>query len=289
MRLYNEIEENTKTIVVEDYSTFRGLLKSKVLFGLLIAYTAYAVINFVLALLDGGIIMGVVNLIVHGVVCAGLWLLNITNNKEEGEKFSIKGTKLIQIAHAVKYVVVFILLVLVLIFIIFSWIDAGNVAKQYLVAQKALINGDVEGAKHEQLMVAVKYIGLLVGYLVFCVVTCVYYKAVMALVDGVEKYHAKGKHCWNDLRFFAIYLFVAAGLVTLFGVLSAVGALDSVAKLISSSTDFTSFVGGLGYLSLIGRILFAGLCVAMGIVCLKGYKVLNETETSHEEVVEIEE
>ena len=32
MRLYNEVEETTKVVVVEDYATFNGLLKCKYLF-----------------------------------------------------------------------------------------------------------------------------------------------------------------------------------------------------------------------------------------------------------------
>ena len=49
MRLYNEVEETTKVVVVEDYATFNGLLKCKYLFYLLIAYTAFAAINAILA------------------------------------------------------------------------------------------------------------------------------------------------------------------------------------------------------------------------------------------------
>ena len=48
---------------------------------------------------------------VHGCICASLWM-NYLANKElkEDEKPSTKGTKIFQIAHAAKYLVVFILL-----------------------------------------------------------------------------------------------------------------------------------------------------------------------------------
>ena len=118
MRLYNEVEETTKVVVVEDYATFNGLLKCKYLFYLLIAYTAFAVINAILAFIDGGYVMAAVNLIVHGSVCASLWMNHLANKElKEDEKPSTKGTKIFQIAHAAKYLVVFILLILGLILV----------------------------------------------------------------------------------------------------------------------------------------------------------------------------
>lgn len=287
MRLYNENEETTKRIVVEDYSTFKSLLQSKWLFYLLIAYTAYVVINTVLAILDGGYIMGAINAVVHSVVCASMWLFRCANSKNTDEKFSIKGVKMFQIAHAAKYLIIFVLFVLVLIMIVLGWINAANAAKQaYVAVENSVDLEKIAAAKAVRVKVFWSYLGLLIGYIVFTIVTCVYYKAVMYFVDGMTKYHEKGKHCWNDLRYLGIYLFITAGLTIIVGLVAAVGGLDSIFAMILN-TNFALFTGGLGFLSFIGRVIFAALCVCMGIVCLKGYQVLSTTETSHEEVVEL--
>ncbi len=289
MRLYNENEETTKKIVVEDYTTFKDLLKSKWLFYLLIAYTAYVVINTVLAMLDGGYIMGVINAAVHGVICASMWLFRKANSEDTGEKFSVKGTKMFQIAHAAKYLIVFVLFVLVLIMVVLGWVNAANEAKKAFVAVEGSTDlAKIAAAKAVQVKVFWSYLGLLIGYLAFTIATCVYYKAVMCFVDGIVKYQEKGKHCWKDLRYLGIYLFVSAGLTIIIGLIAAIGGLDSILAMILN-TNFALFTGGLGFLSFIGRVIFAALCVCFGLVCLKGYKVLSTTETSHEEVITISE
>lgn len=287
MRLYNENEETTKKIVVEDYSTFKNILQSKWLFYLLIAYTAYVVINTVLAILDGGYIMGAIDAVVHGFVCASLWLFRKANLQNSEAKFSVKGIKMFQIAHAVKYLVVFVLFVLVLIMIVLGWINSANDAKQaYVAVQDSVDLAKIAAAKAVKVKVFWSYLGLLIGYLVFTVLTCVYYKAVMCFADGISQYCEKGKHCWEDLKYLGNYLFVAAGLTIVIGLVAALGGLDNIFAMILN-TNFALFTGGLGFLSFIGRVIFAGLCVCMGLVCLKGYHILSTTETAHEEIVEI--
>lgn len=274
MRLYSDVEETSKTIVVEDYSTFKNLLKSKWLFYLLIGYTVYIPLNAALAFLDGGLIMAIVNVIVHGLICASMWMFRKANINNENEKFDLKATKLFQVAHAVKYVIVFLICVLVILLIFFGMLGALNEARAENFSVKAGIFFD--------------YIGILVLFIAFMVATCVYYKAVMKVVDSMTIYHTKGTHFWNDIKFLAIYLFVTAGLLVVLGGMSAFGIFDSMQAKIGD-TNFTAFAGGLGLYSFIGRVVFALLCVGMGIVCLKGYKILSTTETSHEEIVEITE
>lgn len=297
MRLYNEVEETTKVVVVEEYQTFNGLLKCKYLFYLLIAYTAFAVINAVLAFIDGGVFMAVVNILAHGAICASLWLNYLDNkNVKEEEKPSTKGTKIFQIAHAAKYIVVFVLLILGLILIVFSWIDAANLANQALVAAQGKVNADAElaAAKAAVNKVFWSYLLYLIVYLVFSIVTLVYYKAVMACVEGYNSYVEKGKHFWNDIKFLAIMLFVAAFLNVLFGLLSATGALNEwYGMMIKTNPEEPSYdiiaaaVGGIGWLSFVGRFLFAAICVCLGLLLFKGFKVLESTQTSHEEVLEL--
>lgn len=292
MRLYNDVEETSKVVVVEDYSTFKGLLKCKYLYYLLIAYTAYAVINAVLSFLDGGYIMAVVNILVHGSICASLWTFRKANQENADEKVNLKGSKLYLIAHAVKYLIVFIFLVLGLILILFSWIDAANIAKQALVkAQSQTNSAAIAAAKAEKAKVFWSYLAFAVVYIAFIVITLVYYKAVMAPVDALAKYNEKGTHFWNDLKFLSIILFVTAGLNILIGLLGAVGALDKWCNMMVNNGVNTVALaaGGLGWLAFISRVLFAAICVCLGILLFKGFKVLTTTETSHEEIVELNE
>ena len=290
MRLYNDVEETSKVIVVEDYSTFKGLLKCKYLYYLLIAYTAYAAINAVLSFLDGGYLMAVINVLAHGSICAALWTVRKANLNNEDEKTNLKGTKLYLIATAVKYLIVFIFLVLGLILIFMSWINAANLAKQALT--QALGKTDAEGikaAKAAKAAVFWGYLSYLIVYLAFTVFTLVYYKAVMAPVDALAKYNEKGTHFWGDLKFLSIILFVAAGLNVILGLFGAVGLLDNWCNMMVTNGKnlVTLASGGLGWFSFISRVLFAAICVCLGILVFKGYKVLVNTETSHEEVIEI--
>ena len=281
MRLYNDVEETSKVIVVEDYSTFKGLLKCKYLYYLLIAYTAYAAINAVLSFLDGGYLMAVINILAHGSICASLWTFR---------KANLKGTKLYLIATAVKYLIVFIFLVLGLILIFMSWINAANLAKQALT--QALGKTDAEAIKAARLAKAIVfwgYLSYIIIYLAFTVFTLVYYKAVMAPVDALAKYNGKGTHFWGDLKFLSIILFVAAGLNVILGLFGAVGLLDNWCNMMVANGKnlVTLASGGLGWFSFISRVLFAAICVCLGILIFKGYRVLINTETSHEEVIEI--
>lgn len=291
MRLYNDVEETTKVVVVEDYSTFKGLLKCKYLYYLLIAYTAYAVINAALSILDGGYLMAIINILVHGTICASLWTFRKANLENEDEKPNLKGSKLYLIAHAVKYLIVFIFLVLGLIFIIFSWTEAANVAKQELVkAQSQTVPEAIAAAKAARNKVFWSYLGYIVVYLAFTVFTLVYYKAVMAPVDALAKYNEKGTHFWNDLKFLSLILFITAGLNVVLGLLGALGVLDTLCTMMINNgiNTVSQATGGLGWFSFISRVLFAAICVCLGLLLLKGYKVLETTETSHEEVVELE-
>ena len=298
MRLYNEVEETTKVVVVEDYATFNGLLKCKYLFYLLIAYTAFAVINAILAFIDGGYVMAAVNLIVHSSVCASLWMNHLANKElKEDEKPSTKGTKIFQIAHAAKYLVVFILLILGLILIIFSWIDAANVANKELVELQGKLDVEAElaAAKLAVSKVFWGYLFFVIVYLAFSVITLVYYKAVMACVENFGTYTEKGTHFWKDIKFLAIILFVVAGLNVVIGLLSATGALNGWYSMIIAPKDpenptyevLAAAVGGTGWLAFVGRVLFAAICVCLGLLLVKGFKVLDTTETSHEEVLEL--
>ena len=289
MRLYNEVEDNIKVVNVENYSVFRNLFKSKYLFYLLIAYTAYVVINAVLSFLDGGLVMAIINLIVHGLICASLWLFAKHNRDNESDKLELKSTKMFQIAHAAKYLVVFILLVLAIILIVFTWIDAANIAKQEVVkAQSSLVDGVLAAAKAERRAVFWSSLGALILFIGFSIIVLVYYKAVMGVVDGMQKYNEKGTHFWNDLKFLSIILFVTAGLCVVLGLLGAVGALDGIcAKILADKglQNVKLFVGGLGWLSFISRVIFAAICVCLGLLSLKAYKVMSTTETSHVEYI----
>ena len=290
MRLYNDVEETIKVVVVEDYSTFKGLLNCKYLYYLLIAYTAYVVVNAALSFLDGGYIMAVVNVFAHGFICASLWIFRKANLNNTDEKPNLKGTKMYLLATAIKYLVVFIFLVLGLIFIIFSWNGAANSAKQLLT--QALSQTDqskIAEARAAKNAVFWSYLLFIIVYLAFTVFTLVYYKAVMAPVDALAKYNEKGTHFWNDLKFLSLILFVTAGLNVVLGLLGAVGALDSLCNMmITNGVNTVALAsGGLGWFSFISRVLFAALCVCLGILLLKGYKVLSTTETSHEEVVQL--
>lgn len=291
MRLYNDVEETSKVVVVEDYTTFKGLLNCKYLYYLLIAYTAFAVVNAVLSFLDGGYLMAVINIAVHGCICASLWMFRNANLNNTDEKPNLKGTKMYLIATAVKYLIVFIFLVLGLIFIIFAWNSAANLAKQALTQAKAQIDQSViAAARLAKALVFWGYLGILIEYLAFTVFTLVYYKAVMAPVDALAKYNEKGTHFWGDLKFLAIILFVTAGLNIVLGLFGALGLFDSLWEMMKLNTEIVSLVsGGLGWFSFIGRVLFAALCVCLGILVLKGYKVLINTETSHEEVIQLDE
>ena len=290
MRLYNDVEETSKVVVVENYSTFKELLKCKYLYYLLIAYTAFVVINAVLSFLDGGYLMAVVNIAAHGCICASLWMFKKANDNNQDEKPALKGTKMYLIATALKYVVVFIFLVLGLIFIIFTWNAAANVAKQDLTKALQQIDPEViAAAKAAKASIFWNYLLLIIVYLAFTVFTLVYYKAVMAPVDALVKYNEKGTHFWNDLKFLSIILFVTAFLNVVIGLLGAVGALDTWCNMIIKTgvSTVSLAAGGLGWFSFIARVLFAALCVCLGILLNKGYKVLSTTETSHEEVIDL--
>lgn len=288
MRLTNEVEKTTKTITVEEYNTFNGLLKSPKLFYLLIAYTAFIVVNAVLAILDRGYVMGIISLACQGCICAAMWIFRSANLKTNEEKFSTKGTTLFQTAHAVKYVFLFVILVVLLIMIILAWINAGTNANQAISALKGTTQKELlVAAKKAKTATFWKYFGLTIFYLVFMVGVCVYYKAVMCYVDGMVKYQNKGTHCWNDLKFLSIYLFVTAGICVVMDVLIMTGVVEKMFKLVSD-VDYSLLTGGLGIFSCIGRLLFAALCVCTGLVLLKGYKTLSTTKTYHEETIEVE-
>ena len=200
MRLYNEAEDNIKVVKVENYSVFRNLFKSKYLFYLLIAYTVYVFANAALSFLDGGVAMAIINLLVHGAICASLWLFAKDNRNNNDDKLELKSTKIFQIAHAVKYVVVFILLVLAIILVVFTWLDAANVAKQAVVkAQSSLIEGELIAAKAARNKVFWSSVGTLVFFVAFSIIVLVYYKAVMCVVDCMNKYNEKGTHLTGNI------------------------------------------------------------------------------------------
>ena len=69
----------------------------------------------------------------------------------------------------------------------------------------------------------------------------------------------------------------------------AVGLLDNWCNMMVANGKnlVTLASGGLGWFSFISRVLFAAICVCLGILIFKGYRVLINTETSHEEVIEI--
>ena len=292
MRLYNDVEQTSKVVKVEDYTTFKDLLKCKYLYYLLIAYTAYAVINAVLSFIDGGYLMAVINILAHGSICAAFWTFRKANEGNTEEKPNLKGTKMYLVATAVKYLIVFIFLVLGLILTVFTWNAAATEAKKELA--KVLGKTDLEAiaaAKAVKNGIFWKYLAFVIVYIVFTVVTLVYYKAVMAPVDALVKYNEKGTHFWGDLKFLAYMLFVTAGLNVVIGLLGAVGALDNWCNMIiANGVNTVSLAsGGLGWFSFIARVIFAAILVCFGILVLKGYKVLTTTETSHEEVIELQE
>lgn len=276
MRLYNVEEPDIKVIDKEDYSTFAGLFKNNFLNILLYAYTAYVVIAAALEMIGGMYIMGAINLVVHGCVCAALWIFK-TAPKEE-DKLSMKGQKLFQIAHAVKYFVMFVLLVVFLILLLLAWIHAGNEAKKALVEAKSQTDASIlAAAKKASSAVFWKYFGLLFGYLAAAVAVLVYYRAVMKVADGYQKYLEKGTHFWGDLKFFAYYGFVSAGLIVLYSVLS-IFLQEKIIALITTSN--VSMLISNNILALIPNILFAVILVLVSIQALKGYKVLDATTTT---------
>ena len=75
----------------------------------------------------------------------------------------------------------------------------------------------------------------------------------------------------------------------LIGLLGAVGALDTWCGMIikTGTSTIALAAGGLGWFSFIARVLFAAICVCLGILILKGYKVLSTTETSFEKVIDL--
>ena len=234
--------------------------------------------------------MAVVNVAAHGCICASFWMFKKANDNNTEEKPNLKGTKLYLIATAIKYLIVFIFLVLGLIFIIFSWTGAANIAKQNLVKALAQIDPEVIAvAKLAKALVFWGYLLTLIEYLAFSIFVLVYYKAVMAPVDALVKYNEKGTHFWSDLKFLSIILFVTAGLNVVLGLAGALGLLDNICTMmINNGVKIVSLAaGGLGWFSFIARVLFAALCVCFGILVFKGYKVLSSTETSHEEVIEL--
>lgn len=286
MRMYNEEQEVEKTIVTENYSTFKKLINSKWLFYMLIAYTAYTVINAVLAILDKGYVMAAINLVVHGLVCTSFWLFYINNKSNDETKFSTKGTNIFLLANALKYVIVFVLLITGFIMLCLAWSNTTNEFKQQIITLSNQINTEeqIAALKASLTQSNWKYIGIIVFYIAFALITLVYYYAVMSTVKGIQVYHDKGIHCWKQLKFTAIYLMVAAGFTVLCSILLMTGTLQNFLGYISK-VDYTSMLGGFGIISNIGRFIAAILYLLMGIICLKGYKAMNSTVTSSEEVV----
>lgn len=287
MRLTNEAQ-STKIVRVEDYKTFKGLLASPKLFALLIGYTVYIVLNAVLAILDDGLVMGIIDVVVHGLIAFSLWSFYLANKKDKSDKFSIKGYKIFQISHAVKYFIVFVLLVALLIMIIFSWINNANLANQAVAQVKNSTDTTllVEALKN-RLIINTSYIYFLILFLAFFIITTVYYKAVMCFVEGVKNYHEKGTHFEKDMKFLAIFSFVSAGALILFSIFSITNFTDDYLSLVSE-VSYAPLFGGLGLFSSISRIVFAIILVIFGIVVFRGYKVLSNTVTYTEEEVTIE-
>lgn len=287
MRLYNEQEETTKIITIEDYSTFKTLLQSKYLFGLLIAYTIFVVVQALFAFLDGGVVLGTVDLICHTLIAVSLWIFHMANQKSD--KIETKGVKMFQIAHAVKFSVVFIFFLIALIMIFLAWVNKANLANQALVKAKASTEeGVLKAAKLVCTKVFWTYFILTVVYIVFMAAVCNYYRYVMSTVDQFEKYNAKGKHFWKEMKAASIYFFVCAGLLVLFSILSVLGVIPKILALINENTNFASFAGGIGILSSIPRILLAALLVALGLLLNKASTTLTNTKTSYQKEIEIE-
>lgn len=279
MRLKNEPFE--KVIRHENYTTFCNLVNKPINQIALIIYTALIPIMVILSALDGGYIMAGVNLLVHGFVCAGLWIFRLSNLKDPS--LSTKGAKWVLIANACKYVFVLIVILVAIIILIFQWTGKGADAKKALAALKNSEDlAAVAAAKSKVHTVFWTNFGTLILTIVLGLCILVYFKAVMAPVQGLLTYKQKGTHFWNDILFTAIFFFVSAGLLILFSILLMTGALDKVLDLFGTMNK-DMIIGGSGIMSGIGRILFAGFLIFAGVLLLKSYKTLNSTVTFTEE------
>lgn len=284
MRLYGEEERAVRVVAVEDYTTFNNLLGSKKLFIALIAYVVLSVVGVVMDVLEGAYIMGAIDAVIHALICVSLFMFNKANKSIE-EKFSDKGLKMFQISHAIKYGIMFILMTVLLIMIVLRWSSTqADLNKAFTSASSEADKAAAKVVKNQNGWI---YLGILVGYLIFSCLVYVYYKAVMAIGEGARKYYEKGTHFWEDLKFGGYYCFVTAGLLVVLGALAALGLFDKiVAKM--SNADVASFAGGLGWFAFIYRALFACLLVFIGLILLKGYKVMSSTSTSTDIVVDSE-
>ncbi len=284
MRLYNIEEEKTKIIDVEDYSVFRTAMKNKLLPILLYVYTGFVVINLALTILSGAYVMAVINAAVHSLICVAMWLFMFSFKKTDNNVLPQNGLKMFQIAHAVKYFIVFVLIVIALILIILDWINKGNLAHQALDAAKKQTNEQVlADARHKSSIVFWSHLLTLVIALTISIVTCVYYYAVMKLADGYQKYANKGIKFFNDFKFTGIYFFVTAGVLILYSILNFLSV-----KMIQVDISKIELFVGTGIFSNLSRILFALFLIFAGIISLQLGKSINNVETTYQAVVDLE-
>ena len=282
MRLYNVKEPDIKVIDAEDYSLFASLLNNKMLSVMLYVYTAYVVIASVCELLGGMYVTGGINIIIRGLICAALWMFKLA--PKSTDKLSTKGSKMFQIAHAVKYFIVFVLLIIFLILLILTWIRNGNLAKQELTAAKAQTDAEVlAAAKHNSSKTFWTYFGLLIGYLASSIIYLVYYRMVMGIADGYIKYSEKGTHFLDEIKFFGIYGIASAVILVAYSVLS-IFLFDKIYGLITSSSLGIIINGNI--LVLIPNFILAIILVLLALQALKAHKILSTTDTTYKVTID---
>ena len=283
MRLYNEIEQKTKIVPAEDYSKFRELLKNKLLPILLYVYTGYVVVHAALTVLSGAYILAGIDLIIHALICVSLWMFRAEQKKNE--ELVDKGTKMFQISHAVKYVIMFVLLIVLLLLTILKWSDDAGAAKIVLTAAKSQTEASVLAeAKAQSRQVFWNGLFSVIKVIVTFIIVCVYYRGIMGICDGYQKYVKKGTHFWGEFKFFAIYGFVCAGVLIVYGAISAFTSFS----VISITTNAVNLFVSTGLFGFINYALFACLLVFAGIVSLKLYKELANSETMYYNLVDNE-
>ena len=279
MRLYGESQTYTKKIVTENYETFNNIVSNKKFFLLAIIYVITAIVGAVLEIIDGGLVLGIIDVVVHGLIAWGLFQFSISNSKVN-DKFSTKGLTKIQVVHAVKYTIIVVSLILLIVMFVLKWsTERAQLAKAYTSIKGSIDKEEVELARAKLKAVFPTYFPVLLMLIVVFFSSTVYYGSVMRVIDGTVKYNQKGTHFWNELKFAGIFLFVVAGIMIAFGVGFGLDLFDKFLP-VAAKMNLTKFIGGTGMLSMVARILYGLSFAFLGFIFLKDSKVLLNTETT---------
>lgn len=287
MRLYAEEEKATKVVQVEDYTFFRSLINKPILKILLFVYIAVSVILAATSIISGGYLYGGIDLVVHALMIWGLFQFRKAN-LGEGNELSDKGVKKILVSNAVKYILIFITLIIFLVVFLISWIGKSNAANVKLAQLATSTDLEaIEAAKEAKAEVGRNFWPCFITFLVIFNVGLSYLYVVMKLFSDLTIYKEKGTHFWGFLKYAAIILFVAAGCNVILGVIYALAPGQNLINGIAlSNLPIDLIVGGTSIIALIGRVICSIFLAFFGYVLLKGKKQLDATVTSHEETIE---